>query len=359
MRLLGAFSLLVLLLLVSSSAAAAAAAAPTATGAAAAVASSCSGLVDVIAVAPDGTAAELEAASLLAAFMGRLNAGGNESAPPLPVMSPAAIGRSSSHVAIGTAASAAYGVTAAELVELGPEGFILSSNRTAEMRSTCTVVLAGSPNSTVAPIYAAQQLLRLLGVRFLAWDATHIPTTKPRIPFGSEANTSPWNIRFIPVFGYRNVDGWAALSHPAQARFMHLNDGPRSSRATGRRVAALLGSGGGGRNRAPTQRSEVPPAETDEQIGRRLNGYTMNGYTLNGLVKPYADPPGFVHTSYNMLYDYGKFPPNTNCSSGQCPPAELFKTHNEWFWPRYGMTGNMPTCLVPPCELHAHRVWSI
>ena len=119
-------------------------------------------------MAPDGTAAELEAASLLAAFMGQLNVGGNESAPPLPVVSPiAAAGRP--HIAVGAAASATLGVTAADLVGLGPEGFILSANRTAEVRSTCAVVLAGTPNSTVAPIYAAQQLLRLLGVRCLAW----------------------------------------------------------------------------------------------------------------------------------------------------------------------------------------------
>jgi hypothetical protein len=33
-----------------------------------------------------------------------------------------------------------------------------------------------------------------------------------------------------------------------------------------------------------------------------------------------------------------KFPPNENCSSSQCPPAELFKTHTEWFWPRNDST---------------------
>ena len=46
---------------------------------------------------------------------------------------------------------------------------------------------------------------------------------------------------------------------------------------------------------------------------------------------PYASPPGFVHTSYNLLYDYGKFPVNANCSGPQCPPTELFEKHNEWF----------------------------
>lgn len=287
-------------------------------------AAACTGFVGVVAVAPDGTAAELEAASLLAAFMGRLNAGGDESAPPLPVVSPTvAAGRP--HVAIGVKASAALGVSAADLIGLGPEGFLLSSNRTAEMRSTCAVVLAGTPDSTIAPIYAAQQLLWLLGVRFLAWDFTHIPTAKPRIPFsaeGAKTNTAAWDIRYVPVFEYRNVDGWAALSHPAQARFMHLNDGPRSSTILAAIISSVHDSSG-----ANSSSNSIRPSKQQP-----------------GLQKPYADPPGFVHTSYNMLYDYGKFPVNTNCSSTQCPPTELFKTHNEWFWPR-----NDPTVYGQLC----------
>ena len=285
----------------------------------------CSGLVAEVAVAADGSVAELEAAALLAGFMGRLNSGGNESAAPLAVVSPAAAaGRP--HLAVGTAAAAALGVPATALAGLGAEGFILSSNRTAEIRSTCAVVLAGAPNSTVAPIYAAQKLLRLLGVRFLAWDATHVPTIRPRIPYGggganrTTAVSAAWDIRFVPRFEYRNVDGWAALSHPAQARFLHLNDGPRSSAAaaTG---AVMLGSsstGPGIRNSRRRPEHERSTAAAQQE--------------------PYADPPGFVHTSYNMLYDYGKFPPNENCSSSQCPPAELFKTHTEWFWPRNDST---------------------
>ena len=288
----------------------------TSAGAGAGGARECSGLVAVVAVAADGSAAELEAAALLAGVVGKLNAGGNESAAPLAVVSPATAA-GVPHLAVGATAAAARGVRAAALAGLGAEGFVLSSNRTASVRATCAVVLAGAPNSSVAPVYAAQQLLRLLGVRFLAWDATHLPTTRPRIPYGRGATAgadqadAAWDIRFVPVFEYRNVDGWAALSNPAQARFLHLNDGPRSSAA----AATALGSGAGAGGGASSSNSNTRPKQ--RSVGPQ---------------EPYADPPGFVHTSYNMLYDYGKFPVNTNCTSSQCPPLQLFKTHNEWFW---------------------------
>ena len=48
--------------------------------------------------------------------------------------------------------------------------------------------------------------------------------------------------------------------------------------------------------------------------------------TYNGKHVLYASPPGFVHTSYNLLY----YP-----QVGQrVPPPELWKSHREWFWPR-------------------------
>ena len=130
----------------------------------------------------------------------------------------------------------------------------------------------------------------------------------------------------MPAFEYRNIDGWAALSHPTQARFMHLNDGPRSS------VAATTLNRRGGLRRQQLLRSEsalqhpVKPVQDPAQ-------------------EPYADPPGFVHTSYNLLYDYGKFPVNANCSGPQCPPTELFEKHNEWFCAFRHVTSPLSVCL--------------
>lgn len=46
--------------------------------------------------------------------------------------------------------------------------------------------------------------------------------------------------------------------------------------------------------------------------------------------QPYLSTPGMVHTSYRMFPHAG-----TNCSTQNgCPPADLFKSNNEWFWPR-------------------------
>ena len=129
-------------------------------------------------------------------------------------------------------------------------------------------VLAGAPNSTIAPVYAAQQLLRLLGVRFLAWDETLLPTDSPALP--------EVDMTFEPRFEYRDVDGWAALSDPQQAQYFHLN-GAAQSRQEGATVSTDAPALG---------RAEGPPAAAKHK-------------------SPYAQPPGFVHTSYSMLYDSG------------------------------------------------------
>ena len=134
-------------------------------------------------------------------------------------------------------------------------------------------------------------------MRFLAWDETLVPTNNPLL-------LDDVDMTFLPQFEYRNIDGWAAMSNPQQAQYMHLNGVAEAAAAT----AATEGS------RATS---------------------------------PYASPPGFVHTSYTMLYDPGPttgpysnvtgFPANNNCSNGWangCPPTELFRTRNEWFWPR-------------------------
>ena len=41
----------------------------------------------------------------------------------------------------------------------------------------------------------------------------------------------------------------------------------------------------------------------------------------------YANPPGFVHTSYRLLSPDGN-------NTAQAPDLALWTTHREWFWPR-------------------------
>jgi hypothetical protein len=209
--------------------------------------SKCDGRVNLVAVAVNGSAAEQAAATMLAAFLGRLAGGGAPTAPALQIVSPvAAAGKP--HVAVGRVAAAALGLPSSDLAELGEEGFVLSSNRTAAIRATCTMVLAGAPNSTIAPQYAAQQLLRQLGVRFLAWDEQLVPTDRPSLPLDLD-------VTFVPQFEYRDVDGWSALADPQQAQYMHLNGAAQS-------VAGSAGAGD----------------------------------AAGAAVSPYASPPGFVHT---------------------------------------------------------------
>ena len=176
----------------------------------------------LIAVAPDASAAEHAAASMLATFLGRLVAGGPPTAPALQIVSPvAATGKP--HVAVGTMAAQALGLPAgSDLADLGNEGFIISTNRTANMRNSCAVVLVGATNSTIAPQYAAQQLLRILGVRFLAWDEILVPKNITPLP-------SDLDIKFVPTFEYRDIDGWSALANPQQAQYMHLNGAAQAS----------------------------------------------------------------------------------------------------------------------------------
>ena len=215
--------------------------------------SKCDGRVTLVAVAANGSAAEQAAATMLAAFLGRLATGGAPTAPALQIVSPAAAA-GKPHVAVGRVAAAALGLPSSDLAELGNEGFVLSSNRTAAIRATCAVVLAGAPNSTIAPQYAAQQLLRQLGVRFLAWDELLVPTDRPPLPLDIYTQILGLDLTFVPQFEYRDVDGWSALADPRQAQYMHLNGAAQSAVAAGA------------------------------------------GVTAGAAVSPYASPPGFVHT---------------------------------------------------------------
>ena len=221
-----------------------------------------------IVLAPDAPLPEQEAAQLLASWCGKLHAG-SLAAPPLPIVAPGAA-KGKPQFAVGVAATAALGLPAPDvaLSVLGPDGYVLTSNRTASLRALApSVALSGAPNST-GTVYAAQKLLELLGVRFLAWDETLLPSP-PLLPASLQL-TSPVDLTFKPAFEYRDVYGWASVATPAIARRFH----------------------------------QTP--------------------------QPYVSPPGFVHTTYRMFPKEG---PNCSSPSG-CPPDDLFKSNNEWFWPR-------------------------
>ena len=130
-------------------------------------------------------------------------------------------------------------------------------------------------------------MLRLLGIRFLAWDETLLP---PSAPVLAQVEV---DLTFLPRFEYRYTYGWSA--------------------DYGVKVAA----------------NEDSPIHT----------------RFHQSADPYVSPPGSVHTSYVL---FGKdHPPGPNCTANGCtptgshpdgrdccPPADLFRQHPEWFWPQ-------------------------
>ena len=226
----------------------------------------------LIVVASDAPAVEQQAAKLLASWCGRLPFGERGAFGELPIVTPAvaAKAKNKTQFAVGASATAALGLLASDLSfdKLGGDGFVLTSNRTALLRSAPagSVALSGAPNST-GTIYAAQHLLRLLGIKFLAWDQTLLPAVAHP--------SSDVDLTFVPHFEYRNTYGWASEATPAIHQLFHQT------------------------------------------------------------ASPYASPPGMVHTSYSLFGP--AHPPasgKSNCDAQQCPPADLFKQHPEWFWPR-------------------------
>jgi hypothetical protein len=236
----------------------------------------------VVAVSPGASVPEHAAAKLLAVFGGRLAANGSVDAPPLEMVSPEiAAGRA--QLAVGAAAVAPLGVLPAELAGLGAESFILSSNRTATLRITGSIALAAAPDSTTGVLYAAQQLLRLMGVRFFAWDETFVP--RGAVLWG----VPEVDLCFTPAFEYRDIAaGWNSPSNASQAQMQYFH----------------------------------------------LNGYFAKARPPSYQQSAYSVPPGFVHTSYFIMYYASNQTwtnkSQSNCSAAMCPPTALFEKHNEW-----------------------------
>lgn len=236
-----------------------------------------------VALAAGASEFEWAAAEELALWAGRV--GGR--AAPLEVVDAAAVG-AKPHFAVGFGAALAAGVSAAQLSpdKLGNEGFMASS-----VHAPGVVVLSGAPNATRGALYAGYHYLWLLGVRFLAENATIVPSCPVTgLPMVNETN---WR----PAFEYRAVNSWAALADPLQAQRLHLNDG-----------AHLVSASDSVGARQPAPVPALPAAITSPYA---------NGY--------------FVHSIYTLL----QAPPiNGGPRQGPGPPTALFNSHREWFWPR-------------------------
>ena len=258
----------------------------------------------VVAVAADATEPERDAAAEVAAMVGTLCG-----AAPLKLTTPAKA-KGQPQLAVGFDAATAVGVAPSDLSfsALGAEGFVATSNRSAELRTTTgSYALSGAANSSSGTLYGCYHLMRALGVRFLAWDHTMLPAAVPS-PLPALDRT------FVPVFEYRDVDGWAALSHPQQTKYFHMNGAAQASSLSSALAAA-----------APPRRhssSALAMAAPSFEAGTSERSYGGNS--------PYASPPGFVHTSYNL---FGPTAGKRNCTTGRCPPSGIFNANPEWFYP--------------------------
>lgn len=66
-----------------------------------------------------------------------------------------------------------------------------------------------------------------------------------------------------------------------------------------------------------------------------LNGSIQSAHGSAGGFISYASPPGFVHTSYNLIAGKANGFSASNCArNGSGPCTAVLEAHPEWFWPR-------------------------
>eukprot|EP00041_Stephanoeca_diplocostata_P042274 m.10550 g.10550 ORF g.10550 m.10550 type:complete len:605 (-) comp7608_c0_seq1:319-2133(-) len=170
-------------------------------------------------------------------------------------------------VAVGTIATRAVGLKDALVESLGLEGYIATNNGTSAGVQKNAYAITGKPGAPRGTLYGAYAFLSELGVRFYNPNVTQLPPS----PAGGILPSV--DLTKIPSLEYRSNNEYVASSNMDWAVRMHYNGVPYP-----------------------------------DQVG-------------GGVV--YAEPPGFVHTSYKLLSD----------DAAERPPADLFKSNNEWFWP--------------------------
>ena len=239
----------------------------------------------LITVAAGASVPEQRAADELAGYLNNISASSSFHVQPAT-----AERKDTPQIAVGYDAAVLLGVQPQELAGLGLEGILASTNLSRGVPAG-SAALTGSKGAPRGALYAMVEFLEAMGVRFLDRlpGGTQLPASLPTALPALDRS-------FIPPLEYRQ-----------QYQFGCNNYGE-----------AGAGLPGG-----------VGNATMDWNVHRRLNKATLKGESPTaafGSSVVYASPPGFVHTSYALL--------GTKANTGRGPPADLFKTHNEWFWPR-------------------------
>ena len=246
----------------------------------------------VIVLAPGSSANEALAARELSRLLPPLlaqNANATASAVPILTSSTAP------HFAVGWGAAMAVGAmgwngtapsSADPFALLGNDSFsILSVTCQQPQPHGCnlpvphasvagSIAVSGCRGCVRGTLYGVYELLRRVGVKFLAPDETLYPPTPLR-------DLPVLNLTFTPSFEYRDILGWPVMNSKPFAAQMGLN-GPSVW--------------------------DVPDPSFELSAVR------------------YASPPGFVHTALRLLDDVN----GTHGSEANVPPA-LRKAHPEWF----------------------------
>eukprot|EP00729_Bicosta_minor_P011226 gene11226-12198_t len=145
-------------------------------------------------------------------------------------------------IAVGFGAAVEAGVPSTALIKLGGnDSYILAAASPAG-----SVAIGAQPHSMRGALLGASKYLSLVGFDFIAPDET----TLPALPL-TQINASTF-IEYTPAFEYRDSNEWSA--------------------STNNEWAGVIG----------------------------YNGQNAHGHVDSGHVS-YASPPGFVHTSYNLI----------------------------------------------------------
>ena len=253
----------------------------------------------IIALAADATAIERLAAAELVRLLPMIST--NTTARPT-VMTPA-LAAGKVQFAVGHGAALAAGLSAARLAVLDSDSFVISTrNLSASATATGSVAMSGCECSRRGTLYAVYELLRKLGVLFLAEDSIIPPLTR----LGSEALPA-LEFAYQPSFEYRGVNNWAAHNSAFWTATLGLNGGF----------------------------SEVKP-ELDPAGFYKVFNDTKFWYATSATAFRLLDDLAASHTSTNNI-----------------PPA-LYTAHPEWFSNSVngsGLPRGIEGCVAHKCQL--------
>lgn len=223
----------------------------------------------------------------------------SELCPPATTM--AAADQVTLYVGYSAAAQVLPAENRSLLANLGDEGYTLGALQNPVDHPRAAYVVAGGENSARGTLYAAYELLHQFGVRFFAWDETHLPACPTGLGGAGAALPALQLMQHYPPLEYR-----------------YLTTAPDSP-TLDRHYMWLL------RNRFNVVDDEDWHAPTNGSWWTPTHGA---GWT-NAIGFPEA-------TSYTI------FGPGARNGSG--PPLVYYNRHREWFWPNNDSSASGQLC---------------